>query len=399
LVIDSRIAVPSVSEVRLSSVLDIAGDGIAVLDDHLQILVFNKACERLFGYTAAEVVGRSLATILPPDKDSGEESPDSAADTDLASVGAPRRDGPGREMRGRRKNGSLFPLEFTVGEALTPEGRQYVVILRDLSPRLEVEQRLTQLQGDLLRMARISAMDEMGAALAHELNQPLTALMLYLQAVSRAADKQVSGAGLSLQTLAILDKAVHEAERAGDIIHRMRHFVEKHDLVRQLVDLNPLVEDAIELTLLGSPPGTRIGRKLAEDLPQVLVDPVQIQQVVVNLLRNALDAIREQRPPEIEVETRNADGAVVVTVVDNGPGIAPELLPNLFKAFSSSKRRGLGLGLAISRTIAQNHGGDLSVDPGGNGQGACFKLQLPLPAAADIKPAAAHMRSGNHMRG
>src|SRR6185503_7442220 len=166
------------------------------------------------------------------------------------------------------------------------------------------------------------------------------------------------GAGLSLQTLTILDKAVHEAERAGDIIHRMRHFVEKHDLVRQLVDLNPLVEDAIELTLLGSPPGTRIGRKLAEGLSQVLVDPVQIQQVVVNLLRNALDAIREKGPPEIEVETCKADGAVVVTVVDNGPGIAPELLPNLFKAFSSSKRSGLGLGLAISRTIAQNHGGD-----------------------------------------
>src|SRR5262249_31421783 len=121
-------------------------------------------------------------------------------------------------------------------------------------------------------------------------------------------------------------------------------------------------------------------RTLAHDLPQVAVDAVQIQQVVVNLVRNAIDAAKHADAPDVRVATELTDDAVLMTVEDNGPGIPPERLQGLFKAFSSTKSRGLGLGLAISRTIAQTHGGDLKVDPGGNGRGACFTLQLPLPS-------------------
>ncbi len=368
-------APPSVSEARLLSVLDTAVDGIIVIDEQARVLVFNKACERLFGVSAAEMLGRNVKSIMPPEY--AEEH--DAYLGNYIRTGVRKIIGIGREVRGLHRDGTVFPLELSVGEAMTPDGRQFIGIIRDLRPRKEAEQRLSQLQGELLHLARVSAMDEMGAALAHELNQPLTALMLYLQAVTRTVNKQGASAPLSDQVGGILDKAVREAERAGNIIQRMRHFIEKRDPQRRLVDLLPLIEDAVELTLLGSKRGFRVVREIYPDLPKVMVDAVQIQQIVVNLVRNALEAVKDQEGPEVHLIARPVSDGVVVAVQDNGPGISKEAIPSLFRAFSTSKRRGLGLGLAISRTIAQNHGGDLTVDPGGNGRGACFTLHLPLP--------------------
>lgn len=369
-------------EPRLDSVLDTAVDGIVIIDETGRILMFNKACERLFGYSAADVLGRNVSAIMPAEY---------AREHDrylrnYTTTGERKIIGIGREVTGQHRDGTLIPVHLSVGEAETPEGRQFIGIIRDLRARYESEQRLNQLQSDLVRMARVSAMDEMGAALAHELNQPLTALMLYLQAVERSCAK-ASDNDMPSTALAILRKALHEAERAGSIIQRMRNFVEKRDPVRRLLDLNPLVEEAIELTRLGSRPGIRISRTYSQDLPQVSVDPVQIQQVVVNLVRNALEAIKDQEDQHVFVSTAAIDGGgVAIRVQDNGPGIRPDAVPELFKAFSSSKPKGLGLGLAISMTIAQKHGGRLEVDPGGRGQGACFTLELPLPSEAPEAP-------------
>jgi two-component system sensor kinase FixL len=366
--------VPTVYDARLASVLDTAVDGIILIDEQARILVFNKACERLFGYTAGEVLGRNVKTLMPSDYSNEHDR----YVADYVRTGVKKIIGIGREVRGQHRDGTVFPLELSVGEAQTAEGRQFIGILRDLRPRKSEESRLNQLQGDLVHMARVSAMDEMGATLAHELNQPLTAVMLYLQAIKRAHDSDPGRGILSETARVIFEKALREAERAGNIIQRMRYFVEKREPKRRCLDLNPLVDDAVELTLLGSPPGAQIARALAPDLPHVAVDPVQIQQVVVNLLRNALDAARTSAAPEVHVSTRRSGETVELTVADNGPGISPETLPSLFKAFASTKGNGLGLGLAISRTIAQTHGGDLTVDPGGGGRGACFTLRLPL---------------------
>lgn len=369
----------TVSEARLLSVLDTAADGIIVIDERARILVFNKACEQMFGIRTAEAVGQNVKIVMPAEY---------AVDHD-AYVGSYIRTGVkkiigiGREVRGRHADGTIFPLELSVGEAATPEGRQFIGILRDLRPRKESEQRLADLQSELVHLARVSAIDEMGAAIAHELNQPLTALILYLQAIRRAHQK-----GIDLNSVVgdILDKAAGEAERAGHIIQRMRQFVEKREPERHVRDINPLVDDAIELTLLGQSHRIRVDRDTRENLPHVSVDPVQVQQIVVNLVRNAIEAAAGTPDPAIRVSTRMKDGNVVIEVGDNGPGIAPQALPKLFEAFASSKRRGMGLGLAISRTIAQNHGGDLLVDPGGNGKGACFSLVLPVasPVPAEV---------------
>jgi two-component system, LuxR family, sensor kinase FixL len=370
------LAIPlDVSEARLSSLLDTVADGIVVLDERARILIFNKACENLLGYKAAEMIGQNVKAIMPSHYAQGHD----CFLSEYLRTGVRKIIGIGQEVQVQHRDGTLIPVGLSVGEAQTPDGRQFIGILHDRRPRLEVEGRLNQLREDLIRMARTSAMEELGAALAHELNQPLTALMLYLQAAVRANENAGSTSTLARPTLAILDKAVREAERAGSIVQRMRNLVQKREPLRRLVDLGPLVEDAIELTLLGAGHKARVVRKLPRGLPRAQVDPVQIQQVVVNLVRNALEAVKDRSEPELRVEARQEDETLRVIVEDNGPGIASDLLPNLFSVFSSSKRTGLGLGLAISRTIAQNHGGDLTVEPGTSGRGARFTLHLPLP--------------------
>jgi two-component system sensor kinase FixL len=366
------------AESLLLSVLDTAVDAIIIIDDRARILVYNQACERLFGYKAAEALGQNVRLIMPDDFARDHDRYLS----DYLDTGHRKIIGIGREVRAQHRDGTVFPVDLSVGEAVTSAGRRFIGIIHDLRQHQENEERLNQLQANMVHMARVSTMDEMGAALAHELNQPLTALMLYLQAVERACERPESGDSMIPENvLAVLRKAVREAERAGNIIQRMRQFVEKRDPQRRLVDINPLIVDALELTKFGTRPGTTSIRcDFEPDLPQVLVDPVQIQQILVNLTRNALEAVKGRMNSEVAITTRRAAKGVAIQVEDNGPGIQEDAIPDLFKTFASSKSGGLGLGLAISKTIAQSHGGTLDVDPGGSGRGARFILTLPMTA-------------------
>jgi two-component system, LuxR family, sensor kinase FixL len=215
----------------------------------------------------------------------------------------------------------------------------------------------------------------MGAALAHELNQPLTALMLYLDAVQRAVARDWDEDDLRSRSLA---NAVREAQRAAGIVQRMRGFLDRGDQRRRPVDLRALLDEAIELTKMGRrSKGISIVRRHDQAIAPVEADPIQLQQIFVNLLRNAFDAVQGIDHPEIEIATHSDAQWIRITVRDNGEGIATETLDDLFKVFSSGKRNGMGLGLAISRSIAQSHGGDLTVDPGGHGRGASFEVTLP----------------------
>lgn len=367
----------TVSDVRLDSLLNTAVDGIILIDESMRILVFNSACEQLFGYSSDEVVGENVSLLMP--REYAHEHDGYVQN--YMDTGERRIIGIGREVRGKHRDGTDFPLELSVGEALTPEGRQFVGIVRDVRPRKIVERRLNQLQAELVHLARVSAMDEMGSAVAHELNQPLTAVMLYLQAVTRrisALDSDVPKDPMIVDTI---NKAKREAERAGNIIQRMRHFVEKREPDRRVVQLRPLIEDTLELTRVGTnSEGIAMHLDIGDGIPDVDVDPVQIQQILVNLLRNAFEAVRGSTNPHVVVSAELAPTTVTIRVSDSGPGIPEEVHARLFKAFATSKRTGMGLGLSISRSIAQNHGGDLTVDPGGNGQGASFMLTLPRGA-------------------
>ncbi|MCU0884125.1 MAG: PAS domain S-box protein [Beijerinckiaceae bacterium] len=373
---------PTLSEARLESVLETAPDGIIVMDEGSRLLIFNKACEQLFGYQASEVIGENVSVLMPREH---QDNHDLYVQR-YRATGERKIIGIGREVEGRRKDGSIFPLDLSVGEALTPNGRQFIGVIRDLSARRETERRLAAVQADLIRMTRVSALDEMGSALAHELNQPLTAIMLYLQALEREVQRlQSAETKLEPRAVELLGKATREAQRAGSIISRVRQLVEKRAPERKRSDLNTVVDEALELAMLGRRRSIILERHGPETLPVVFVDPVQVQQVVLNLARNAIEACHDADRPTLTIKTWFESDSVCFSVSDNGPGIAPEQMQSLFSAFRSENGTGMGIGLTISRAIVQNHKGELLVDPGGNGHGARFTVRLPI--AADEKVA------------
>lgn len=370
---------PTLSEARLESVLEIAPDGIIVMDEGARILVFNKACETLFGYDAAEVIGENVRILMPQ---AHHDNHDLYVQR-YRATGERKIIGIGREVEGRRKDGSIFPLDLSVGEAKTPNGRQFIGVLRDLSARRETEHRLASAQADLIRVTRVSALDEMGSALAHELNQPLTAIMLYLQALEREVQRiQIDQSRLEPRASELLGKASREAHRAGSIIQRVRQLVEKRAPERKRANLNTVVDEALELAMLGRQRSIHLRRHGSTQMPSVLIDTVQIQQIVLNLTRNAIEACQRQDRPTVTVTTWSEGEIVCFSVADNGPGIPADRMRSLFSAFRSEAGTGMGIGLTISRAIAQNHLGELLVDPGGDGRGACFTVRLP--AAGDL---------------
>lgn len=375
-VLEREDAIAAVSEARLASVFDTAVDGIIVIDDRGNVLAFNKACEHLFGYEASDLLGKNVSRIMPREYASAHDRYVS----NYVETGEKKIIGIGREVKAMHKDGTVFPIELSVGDAGTPDGRQFIGILRDLRPRKQIEERLAKAQAQLLHMTRISALDEMGAAIAHEINQPLTAVLLYLQSVSRKAKKDGSFDPLILD---VIGKAEKEAERAGEIIQRMRQLVEKKAPDRQTIDVAELVRTSLEMAELGlGEEDSFLQARLEDNLPALQADPVQIRQILINLLRNAREAVADQSTRKVILLVRRNDEFLEFRVTDNGPGVPEEIMEGLFRAFTGAKHKGVGLGLAISRSIAQNHGGDLRLENGTDG-GASFVLTLPVGPIED----------------
>jgi two-component system sensor kinase FixL len=252
--------------------------------------------------------------------------------------------------------------------------------VRDVSARQLTEERLRELQAELVHVARLSAMGELASALAHELNQPLTAIINYAQATRRLAD--AGGGQHQAALLSLLDKTSQQAGRAGQIIHRLSQFIAKGETERTLEDINVLVQEASALALIGAAEkGIAVRRTFASNLPRVLTDKIQIHQVITNLVRNSIDAVAEVELREIVVSTRRAGTAgVEVRVADTGPGLAPEVVARLFQPFGTTKPGGIGIGLSICRSIVEAHGGKLwaSANPRG---GTTFHVMLPVAGA------------------
>jgi two-component system, LuxR family, sensor kinase FixL len=359
----------AVSDVRLASVFNSAKQAMLVLDDGGFVLFANAACQGLFGRTTEQITGRHVKSLMPP-KIAEERGDDFVGYFQQAEAnGDARLQGGGKE----------FPVEVLFSEAGVAEDRQYLLIVHE--PRnSRVDERLLDLQADLMRTARMSAMEDMSAAVTHKLNQPLTAVILYLQAIERVYGRETLGGPLPDRVVAILEKAVREAERASNMLQRMRQFLEQRESMPRLIDLNQTLEAAIELTVLASRPGMHIARLLTPRLPPVLVDQAQLRQALVNLIRGAMDAVKTRDHPGIRVATHRFHDHVAVVVETNGVAYHDEAM-NGSSVFSDDKRV-YGKEIAMSRAIAQDHGGDLLVDSGERMQGTRFTLQLPLPASA-----------------
>ncbi|WP_448663376.1 PAS domain S-box protein [Sphingomonas sp. CJ20] len=352
------------SALHLRSILATVPDAMIVIDERGVILSFSAAAERLFGYAEADVTGRNVSMLMPsPDRD--------RHDNYIArylTTGERRIIGIGRIVVGQRRDGTAFPMELSVGEASTEGHRIFTGFIRDLTDQQRAELRLKELQSELIHVSRLSAMGTMASTLAHELNQPLTAIANYLEAGRDLLDQ-----GATPDTLEMLREAVDESAketlRAGNIVRRLRDFVSRGDVDKRVEDLPHLVDEASRLALIGAKErGVRAFYDLDPSVAGVLVDRVQIQQVLVNLVRNAIEAMCDSPVRDVTVASApDARGMVRVSVADTGPGIDPALAPKLFEAFTSTKDRGMGLGLSICRTIVEAHGGRIWADarPGG----------------------------------
>ncbi len=357
---------------QLTSILDSVPDAMIVTDERGLIQSFSSAAERLFGHAASDVVGKNVKMLMPTPY---REDHDSYLNRYMRT-GERRIIGIGRVVVGQRHDGSTFPMELAVGEMHVRNRRFFTGFIRDLTERQQTEARLQELQSELVHMSRLTAMGEMASALAHELNQPLSAIANYMKGSRRLlADRSDENADLVRDAM---DKAADQALRAGEIIRRLRDFVARGESERRVEDVRKLVEEASALALVGTKDkGVRVRYAFAPGLDFVLADKVQVQQVLLNLMRNAIEAMEDSATRELVVETAPAQGGLIeISVADTGAGIAPEIGAQLFQPFVTTKRQGMGVGLSISRTIIEAHGGSISARPN-TGGGTVFSFTLP----------------------
>jgi two-component system sensor kinase FixL len=363
------------SEGHLRSILDTVPDATVVIDEKGFINSFSAAAVRQFGYAKEEVIGRNVS-ILMPEPYRGEHD---GYIRRYFATGEKRIIGVDRVVVGRRKDGSTFPMKLAVAEMQSAGRTFFTGFIRDLTERQQSEERLQEIQDELARLARLSELGEMASTLAHELNQPLAAIANYAQGCVRLL-KTPEGAA-SPQLKEALEETARQSLRAGDIILHLREFVSRGATERSLADIRKLIEEAGALALVGSrEQGVRSVFDFGPDTGDALVDRIQIQQVLINLMRNAMEAMRESARRELVVRTRrDGGGHIVIEVADTGPGISEDIAARLFQPFVTSKASGMGIGLSISSRIIDAHGGTLSASRNAEG-GATFRIELPVEA-------------------
>jgi two-component system sensor kinase FixL len=358
-------------EAQLQSILDTVPEAMIVIDERGIMRSFSATAERLFGWSAEEAIGKNVSILMPQPY---RQEHDGYLDR-YRTTGERRIIGIGRIVVGERKDGSTFPMELAVGEARIGRERYFTGFVRDLTERRSQERRMQELQSELVHVSRLTAMGEMASSLAHELNQPLSAITSYLRgAATLLKSDQVD----KDRVREALDRSADQALRAGDIIKRLREFVAKGETQHALESPAVLMEEAAALALVGArEQGVRVSLRCDPDLPDILVDKIQIQQVALNLIRNAVEAMETSSRRELTIAVARQHEFARFAVTDTGTGISPEIAQHLFQPFVTSKANGMGVGLSICRTIIEAHGGQISA--GANeGGGTVFEFTLPF---------------------
>jgi two-component system sensor kinase FixL len=386
-------------EAHLQSILSTVPDAMIVIDEHGIIQSFSAAAERQFGWTAPEAIGANVSMLMPSPY---REDHDGYLDR-YRETGQQKILGISRVVVGERRDGSTFPMELVVGEMKSAERRFFTGFVIDLTERQAAERRFRHLQSELFHASRVTAMGEMASALAHELNQPLSASASYIQGSLRLLAREPVEAGVVREALT---SASEQMLRAGDIIRRLRDYVSKGETEQRVENLPQLLEEAGALAMVGAKvQGVRLRFSIDRTVSPVMVDKVQIQQVVLNLMRNAIEAMAESPVRELVVAAREASGAraetpvrelivdvrsvidsmVQVSISDTGAGISPEVAERLFQPFVTTKQQGMGVGLSISRTIVEAHGGRIWAEAI-EGGGTVFHFTLRAASAEGRDP-------------
>lgn len=356
------------------ALMSAAVDAIIIIDENGSVLQFNPAAEQLFGYAEQDVVGRNVSLLMPEPHRSRHDS----YLRRYRETGKAQIIGKGREEFGQRRNGDTFPMLLSVGKASRPEGDVFVGIIRDLSEVRATQEQVRQLEEQLLHADRLVILGELTAGIAHEINQPLTAIAAYADAGCKLMERHGADASGDLQR--VCNRIGEQSRRAAEVVQRLRRLVRSGTVIKVRHDINQIIKNILLLFEFETKKThTKLKFHPLEGLQELYVDEVQIQQIMVNLIKNSLDALTEakRRGGTIEIRVERGDGELLVSVTDDGPGVPEESRARLFEPFFTSKPRGVGLGLSICKNIAAAHGGSLqySEPPGG---GSRFTLKLPL---------------------
>ena len=360
------------------AILDTAVDAIIIINQKGIIDTFNQAAVKMFGYQADEIIGESVTKLMPEPHHSQHE----VYVERYVTTGNKKIIGLGRELEAVNKAGDKIPIHLAVSEIDIEGQRRFTGIIRDLSEQRADREALAEHRQRLAHVDRLSSMGEMTASIAHEINQPLTAISMYAQ----AGIKLIERGSTDLQKLqSALDKLNTQSLRAGAVIERIQRFARAQESQREIVDVNELVIDLVKLTESDARlHDIELLLELGEALPTRFGDPIQIQQVALNLIRNAIDAMNEincVNGRSITICTRlTPQNLIVVSVSDLGPGVTDEQTDLVFAPFHTTKKDGMGMGLSICRSIIAEHGGTINFF-NNDVAGATFFFNLPEVSA------------------
>lgn len=376
---DERKAELEANQAQLRSIIENVPDAMVVVDEQGAIRRFNPAAERMFGYAAGQMRDSDVGMLMPvelahwPAEEIGR----------YLDSGAPGLVGRAVTLTARRADGEVFPIELTVGEAWSRDARLFIAFVRDISERVSAEQRMDALRDEYAHSARLTAMGEIAAGLAHELNQPLAAGANFLGAAEMIVEQDIKDPELAN----LLHSARSQLLRAGEIIRRLRDFLAKGSADLRVEAVDTTIRDAIALGLVGNHQHhIEVSYEIASGAGQMLADRVQVQQVLVNLLRNSAEAVRDlpRSRRRVVIAARVLDDETLeLCVTDDGPGFPDTILADFHMPFVSTKGdEGLGIGLSICKRIVEAHGGTMTATNRAMG-GASIAFTLPRPQMAD----------------
>jgi len=356
------------------ALMDAAVDAIIIIDRIGAIQRFNQAAQLMFGYSEQEILGSNIKRLMPePHSGQHDGFLDTYSKTQQASI-----IGTGREVAGLKKDGKTFPMFLSVGEIQQKSGNRFVGIIKDLSEVREARDKAREMEEQLLHADRLVVLGELTAGIAHEINQPLTAIAAYADAGRNLIEREGQ---IPLEDIhSICERIAEQSRRAAEVVQRLRKLVRSGVVSKARYNINQIIRNTL---LLFEYEVKRTNTELlffpAKSLQDLYVDEIHIQQIMVNLVKNSLDAISlsGRKDGQIKIRVKKVASDVLISVTDNGPGVAARHRKRLFESFFTTKPTGVGLGLSICKNIAGAHGGTLNFSQPRKG-GSRFTLSLPL---------------------